>query len=253
MMRLSLLLFLALPAVVQAQFSFTTNNGAITITGYTGPGGLVTISNTINDLAVTCIGSNAFASCIGLTGVSIPESVNSIESQAFYSCTSLTNVTIPDSVTSIGEGAFTGCTSLTKINIGSGVKTMGDSAFSWCTNLTEAYFHGNSPNPDWSVFGSEDGVTLYYLPGTTGWDKVFDYPTALWRPTADASSGMRTNQFGFNVAWASGMVVVVEACTNLGNPTWSPLQTNLLTSDSWFFSDPEWTNHPARLYRLRSS
>jgi len=27
---------LALPAVVQAQFSYTTNNGAITITGYTG-------------------------------------------------------------------------------------------------------------------------------------------------------------------------------------------------------------------------
>jgi len=32
-----LLLLLTLPAVVQAQFTFTTNNGAITITGYTGP------------------------------------------------------------------------------------------------------------------------------------------------------------------------------------------------------------------------
>ena len=30
------LMLLALPAVVQAQFSYTTNNGAITITGYTG-------------------------------------------------------------------------------------------------------------------------------------------------------------------------------------------------------------------------
>ena len=29
-----LLLFLALPAVVQAQFNYTTNNGTITITGY---------------------------------------------------------------------------------------------------------------------------------------------------------------------------------------------------------------------------
>jgi nicotinamide mononucleotide (NMN) deamidase PncC len=36
---LLLLLLLTLPAVVQAQFTFTTNNGAITITGYTGPGG----------------------------------------------------------------------------------------------------------------------------------------------------------------------------------------------------------------------
>lgn len=33
------MLLLALPAVVQAQFTFTTNNGTITITRYTGPGG----------------------------------------------------------------------------------------------------------------------------------------------------------------------------------------------------------------------
>jgi len=34
-------LLLMRPAVVQAQFTFTTNNGAITITGYTGAGGAV--------------------------------------------------------------------------------------------------------------------------------------------------------------------------------------------------------------------
>jgi len=34
---LALLLLLTLPAVVQAQFNYTTNNGTITITGYTGP------------------------------------------------------------------------------------------------------------------------------------------------------------------------------------------------------------------------
>ena len=33
-----LLLYLALPAAVQAQFTFVTNNGAITITGCTGFG-----------------------------------------------------------------------------------------------------------------------------------------------------------------------------------------------------------------------
>ena len=50
-------------------------------------------------------------------------------------------------------------------------------------------------------------------------------PTALWKPqvqAGDASFGVRTNQFGFNIAWASGMVVVVEACANLDNPVWSP-------------------------------
>jgi len=41
---------------VQAQFDYTTNNGAITITGYTGPGGAVVIPGTINGLSVTRIG-----------------------------------------------------------------------------------------------------------------------------------------------------------------------------------------------------
>jgi Tfp pilus assembly pilus retraction ATPase PilT len=36
-----LLPLLALPAVVQAQFSYKTNNGTITVTGYTGSGGAV--------------------------------------------------------------------------------------------------------------------------------------------------------------------------------------------------------------------
>ena len=45
-----LLLLLTLPAVVQAQFTFVTNNGALTITGYTGPGGAVIIPDTTNGL-----------------------------------------------------------------------------------------------------------------------------------------------------------------------------------------------------------
>ena len=57
---LPLLLLLALPAAVQAQFTYTNNNGAITITGYTGPGGDVTIPDTISGLPVTSIGDYAF-------------------------------------------------------------------------------------------------------------------------------------------------------------------------------------------------
>ena len=43
-----MLLLLTLPAAVQAQFTYTTNAGAITITGYTGPGGAVTVPGTTN-------------------------------------------------------------------------------------------------------------------------------------------------------------------------------------------------------------
>ena len=92
---------------------------------------------------------------------------------------------------------------------------------------------------------------FYRLSGTTFGGR----PTAPWKPVvqmSDASFGVLTNQYGFNINWASGMVVVVEACTNQANPAWSPLQTNSLGSDSVYFSDAQWTNHPTRFCRLRS-
>jgi hypothetical protein len=45
---------------------------------------------------------------------------------------------------------------------------------------------------------------------------------------------------------------VVEASTDLINPTWSPVNTNTLTDGSSYFSDPDWTNYATRFYRLRS-
>jgi hypothetical protein len=101
-------------------------------------------------------------------------------------------------------------------------------------------------------------VTIYYLPGSTGWDVLTlltDFPTALWLPqmqTGGTNFGVQSNQFGFNINWASGQTVVVEACTDLANPIWSPVGTNTLTGGSSYFSDPQWTNYPSRFYRLRS-
>ena len=70
--------------------------------------------------------------------------------------------------------------------------------------------------------------------------------------TTDASFGVRTNQFGFNIVWASGRIIVVEASEDLANHVWLPLQTNALTSDTLYFSDPQWTNYPSRFYRISS-
>src|SRR5215472_17069302 len=99
---------LTLPVLVQAHFTFTTNNNTITITGYAGSG-IVVIPNTINGYPVTGIGTQAFQST-GVTSVIIPNSVTSIGDYAFRYCSGLTNVTIPDSVTSIGQTAFAFCT-----------------------------------------------------------------------------------------------------------------------------------------------
>jgi len=66
---LTLLLVLTLPAVVKAQFSYSVNNGAVTISGYTGSSRAVNIPSTINRLPVTAIGESAFAGCSSLTSM----------------------------------------------------------------------------------------------------------------------------------------------------------------------------------------
>ena len=76
----------------------------------------------------------------------------------------------------------------------------------------------------------------------------------LWRPAVqqDEAFGVLTNRFGFTVNWATGGVVVVDACTNLNNPNWVPLQTNILSNGSAYFNDSQWSNIIGRFYRLRT-
>jgi hypothetical protein len=168
---LLLLLLLALPAVVQAQFGFITNNGAITITRYTGPGGAVVIPSTTNGLPITCIGDLAFRSITSVISVTIGDNITSIGSGAFISCTRLSTITvdaanpcyssldgvlfnktqtalirhpegrmgsytIPNGVTSIGDSAFRGCNGTPNFTIPDSVTDIGVYAFSACTNLS---------------------------------------------------------------------------------------------------------------------
>lgn len=132
---LPLLLPLALAAALQAQdYSYITNNGTITITGYACPSSnaAVTIPSTINGLPVTALGDGAFMECDSLTSVTIPSGVITLGDSAFMHCSGLTNVTISSSVTSIGDGAFYRCFSLTEVNIGASVTYIGNYAFAEC-------------------------------------------------------------------------------------------------------------------------
>jgi hypothetical protein len=298
----ALFLVVILPAVGRAQFNYTTQNGGVTITGYTGPGGAVVIPATINSLPVTSIGDSAFDFATNVTSVTMPDSITNIAEYAFYDCLALAAVTIPNSVISIGGSAFAycdsltvaaiptnvtsiadyaffSCGSLTNVAIPGGVTSIGDSAFAYCgslgsvmipgsvTNIVEyafyscgglsgVYFGGNASAPGSSVFTSDARATVYYLPGTSGWASTFGgRPTALWVPQVQnngASFGVRTNRFGFNILWASGETVVVEACTNPANPVWSRIQTNTISGGSAYFSDAKWTNFPGRFYRVVS-
>jgi len=63
--------------------------------------------------------------------------------------------------------------------------------------------------------------------------------------------GVRSNQFGFTVVpWWWMNSLVIEATTNLINPVWTPVQTNNYITGPFYFSDPQWTNYPTRIYRF---
>ena len=188
---LAVLLLLALPAVVQAQFTYTTNKRTITITGYTGSGGAVTIPGTINGLPVTSIGNYAFARHPTLTSVTIPDSVTNIGDYAFTavdSYSSLTKVTIGNSVTSIGNGAFLFCTSLTSVTIPGSVTSIGDRAFNACFSLTEITVDKNNPaysSMDGVLFNKSRTALIQFPGGKAGNYKIPDNVTnivdlALW-------------------------------------------------------------------------
>ncbi|MGP8198833.1 MAG: leucine-rich repeat domain-containing protein [Limisphaerales bacterium] len=114
--------FAGLPVVPWSPtvFNYTTNAGAVTITGYTGPGGPVVIPPCINNLPVTSIGDNAFLCPYSPTSITIPNSVTSIGDGAFMNCCLLASITIPASVTNIGVVAFAQCYSLTAITVDAG-------------------------------------------------------------------------------------------------------------------------------------
>jgi hypothetical protein len=293
----------ALVTQAHAQFSFTTNNGAITITGYTGPGGDVTVPDTTNGFPVTSIGVSAFASCTSLATITIPDSVTDIGRYSFSLCTNLVSATIGNSVTSIGMYAFSRCYSLTSITIPQSVRFIDWYAFRYCTSLTNVAicgglgslpymgfyyctsltsitiprsvsfldwyafqdctnlatvcFQGDAPTLGSDVFLGDNKLTVYYLPGTSGWGSTFGgRPTAFWflpspKILTGPSFGVQTNGFGFVVSWATNLSVVVEGCSDLRGPNWSPLGTNALTNGWFNFNDPDWTKYPSRLYRIR--
>jgi hypothetical protein len=255
--------------------NLTIGNGVASI-GANAFSGCPRLTSASIPQSVISIGAAPFYGCTGLTAITVDASnpsYSSVDGILFdKNRTTLIqwpdarggSYSVPNSVTNIGAGAFESCGILTNVTIDADVTRISNSAFSGCTNLTAVYFDGNAPAPASGVFAADPRFTkaiAYYLPGTSGWAATFDgIPAVLWNPhvqPGDPTLGVRTNQFGFTITGPSNLVIVVTACTNLANPVWQPIHTNTLnafigTNGMSYFSDPQWTNYPARFYRFRS-
>ena len=232
------------------------------------------VPNYVVPNGVTNIGPRAFYLRANLTGITLPETLTSLGDWAFAGC-GLTRLALPNSLTNIQNasyisiggpfGVFNWCTSLTNVIFGKDLAYLGTGAFTFCTNRVAVYFQGNAPAtvgtnggpiPGPWIFLGAPLVTVYYLPGTTGWEPTFsDRPTRLWNPqiqTGDASFGVGANGFGFKIAGTPDIPIVIEACPDLATGSWAPVQDCTLTNGLLYFSDLQQTNHPSCLYRIRS-
>jgi autotransporter-associated beta strand protein len=220
-------------------FTYTTSNGTVTITGYTGVGGVVNIPASVAGLPVTAIGSWAFSGKSSLTSVTIPASVTGIGSSAFYRCESLTGIIIPVGVTSISDSAFSLCISLATVTIPASVTSIGGSAFYQCVGLTSITIPAGVVSIGDSAF-SLSGLKSVNIPasvvtiGAVQWPgfPAFSGCNALSSITVDSSNtayasvdGVLYNKALSSViqcpAGRSGSVAIPSTVTSIGSYAFS--------------------------------
>jgi len=228
---ISLVLGLEMPLKLHGDdYRYATNAGTITITTYTGPGGVVTVPDYIDGMPVTGIGSEAFIYCGDLAEVTLPGSVTNIGDGAFYGCIGLTSVTLPFGLTGIGEQAFRWCMSLGSIGVPASVSSIGDLAFNSCESLLAISVDPLNPN-----YSSRDGIlfnksqtTLLVFPGGQGGSVSIPDGVVTIGTTAFASCPMLSEVVipgsvgsiedgAFADCYGLTGVILPEGITNIGN------------------------------------
>lgn len=146
-------------------FTFTTENGAVTLEKYTGNQKVVTLPVTFNGQPVTAIGPAAFAGASNLVRMEWPATINAIGDQAFAGCGSLASLDLPAQTVTLGERAFADCTRLAKIHLNSVLTHVGAQAFAGCRALTRVILPPGLASLGNQVFDHCDHLTSVTLLG----------------------------------------------------------------------------------------
>ena len=210
----------------QAQFNYTDNgDGTVTLTGYNGAGGNVSVPHKIGGKKVSAIGAWDFDRNTRIKSLTLPNTITSVGDLAFENCSSLTSidfgngltsiatsfggsaltsVKIPKSVISI-QGSFWACPNLTDVTIPASVSSI-ENNFYYCLNLQTITV--DSRNRSYSsadgVLFNKDQTELILCPA----GKSGNYTS----PNSVTSIG------DYAFAWCADLtgIVIPEGVTNIG-------------------------------------
>lgn len=121
-----------------SDFAYTTENGEVTITDYTGTREHVLIPSEIGGFPVTALADKAFYEK-HVTTVVVPDSVTEIGEACFSGDNYLVSLTLPDGLAELPPIALESCYSLMDFELPKGLKTIGASALQaifYLTHLT---------------------------------------------------------------------------------------------------------------------
>lgn len=121
-----------------SDFAYTTENGEVTITDYTGTREHVLIPSEIGGFPVTALADKAFYEK-HVTTVVVPDSVTEIGDLCFSGDNYLLSLTLPDGLAELSYGALESCYSLMDFELPKGLKTIGAGALQaifYLTHLT---------------------------------------------------------------------------------------------------------------------
>lgn len=121
-----------------SDFAYTTENGEVTITDYTGTREHVLIPSEIGGFPVTALADKAFYEK-HVTTVVVPDSVTEIGDLCFSGDNYLVSLTLPDGLAELSYGALESCYSLMDFELPKGLKTIGEGALQsifYLTHLT---------------------------------------------------------------------------------------------------------------------
>jgi hypothetical protein len=127
----------------RAQYEFATNAGSLTITRYSGAGGVISVPEQVDGYPVTAIGNSAFGFATNLASVTVPPSVTSIGEFAFIACSFLNEVKLNGAITDFGASAFANCMNLEQVTLAKGTTAIAVSGFMNCSALKSITIPGS--------------------------------------------------------------------------------------------------------------